>query len=301
MSARFLNQLFRRLGYEIRRIDTPQEPPGTVIESEGRDNPPMAPGEGGRRQMENQSAVFPEASSPEHALYVPTFDFDGLWTNPAVIHNHDFMKCSRYVKAYETGCKSLGLDHKMYWRLHVALFFARHAMSLSGDFVECGVWRGFLSTAIMDYLDWNRLGRDFYLFDSFDGLVEPLLTEKERRNSEKIQHLNSYFENCYEDAVANFAPFDNAHLVKGTVPETLTQVSIEKVAFLSIDMNCAAPEIAAAEYFWEKMSPSAVILLDDYGFVSYEEQKNAFDEFARKKGVEILALPTGQGVIIKPS
>lgn len=66
-------------------------------------------------------------------------------------------------------------------------------------------------------------------------------------------------------------------------------------------MNCAAPEIAAAEYFWDRMSPSAVMLLDDYGFVSYEEQKNAFDEFARKKAVEILALPTGQGVIIKPS
>jgi len=42
-----------------------------------------------------------------------------------------------------------------------------------------------------------------------------------------------------------------------------------------------------------------MVLLDDYGFVSYEEQKNALNVFAREKDIEILALPTGQGLIIK--
>jgi hypothetical protein len=77
-------------------------------------------------------------------------------------------------------------------------------------------------------------------------------------------------------------------------------VKIDKVAFISIDMNCVLPEVAAAEHFWDRMAPGAVMLLDDYGFVSYEEQKRGFDKFAADKGVEILALPTGQGIIIKP-
>jgi len=39
--------------------------------------------------------------------------------------------------------------------------------------------------------------------------------------------------------------------------------------------------------------------LDDYGFNLHIEQKIAFDKFALDKGVQILQLPTGQGVIFK--
>ena len=61
---------------------------------------------------------------------------------------------------------------------------------------------------------------------------------------------------------------------------TLAQANIEQVSYLSIDMNCSAPEIAAAEFFWEKLTPGAVVLLDDYGFNdTHIVQKRAFDEF----------------------
>jgi len=69
---------------------------------------------------------------------------------------------------------------------------------------------------------------------------------------------------------------------------------------LHIDMNCTLPEIAAAEYFWDRLVSGAAMLLDDYGHGGHEEQKYAFDGFAKRKGVEILSLPTGQGLIIKP-
>lgn len=65
-------------------------------------------------------------------------------------------------------------------------------------------------------------------------------------------------------------------------------------------MNCATAEVAAAEYFWPKMSKGAKALLDDYAYASYEEQKKAFDKFAAAKGITILSLPTGQGLYIKP-
>jgi O-methyltransferase len=88
-------------------------------------------------------------------------------------------------------------------------------------------------------------------------------------------------------------------LVKGQVPDTLNEVEIEKVSFISIDMNCVGPEIAAASFFWPKMVPRAFILLDDYGFVSYEEQKHAFGAFAAERGTSVLALPSRQGLIVK--
>ena len=70
--------------------------------------------------------------------------------------------------------------------------------------------------------------------------------------------------------------------------------------FLSIDMNCVQPEVDALNFFWDKMVPGGLIVLDDYGFGnSNHEQKKAHDEFATSKNVEILSLPTCQGLIIK--
>ncbi len=38
-------------------------------------------------------------------------------------------------------------------------------------------------------------------------------------------------------------------IVKGSVPKTLPQVDIRKVAYLHIDMNCVLPEVEALKFF----------------------------------------------------
>ena len=65
-------------------------------------------------------------------------------------------------------------------------------------------------------------------------------------------------------------------------------------------MNCAPPEVAAAEYFWDRLLPGAVVLLDDYAYLGFGVQKSAMDAFAAAKGVAICSLPTGQGLLLKP-
>ena len=77
-------------------------------------------------------------------------------------------------------------------------------------------------------------------------------------------------------------------------------VSIEKIAYLSLDMNIAAPERAALEHFWPKLVSGGVIVLDDYGWAAHVEQKATIDEFAAARGIQVCCLPTGQGLIIKP-
>ena len=84
------------------------------------------------------------------------------------------------------------------------------------------------------------------------------------------------------------------------MPDTLPQVDAERICYLSLDMNCAAPERAAAEFFWDRLVSGGVILSDDYGFAGFEAQRKALDGFAAERGVQVMALPTGQGLIIKP-
>lgn len=231
-----------------------------------------------------------------------TYAQDGLLT----MHSHAFMQDPRFVRAYARGVKAVGGTdlYEFHWRVHVALWAASIGSRLDGDFVECGVNKGFVSSAIMEYLDWNSLDRDFYLLDTFAGLDERFVSDSEResgaleKNAQCLE--NGFYVTGVESVRENFAEWPRAIIVQGAIPETLDQVTPRQIAYLHIDMNCVPPEIAALNYFWDLLATGAPVLLDDYAYYGYTPQRLAADEFARSRDVTICALPTGQGLIIKP-
>jgi hypothetical protein len=97
----------------------------------------------------------------------------------------------------------------------------------------------------------------------------------------------------------NFAEWQNAIIVRGAVPKILEGVQFGAVAFLHIDMNCALPERAAFEFFWDRLSPGAIVLFDDYVYYGHDCQRDSICSAARARGAEILSLPTGQGMTIR--
>ena len=218
-----------------------------------------------------------------------------------------FMEDVRFLDAYRAGMDSghhilrppgSAEDIHIEWRVHVLVWAASHAAQLDGDFVECGVNTGIYSLAVCRYLDFNRLDRDFWLFDTFAGIPLELADESERELATRSNAR--HYEECYDVAVRNFALWPRAHLVRGAVPGTLATVEIGRVAYLSIDMNIAAPERAALEHFWPRMVPGGIIVLDDYGGANRPLQRASADAFAAGVGVPVLALPTGQGILLKP-
>jgi hypothetical protein len=236
-------------------------------------------------------------------LVVPgVYAQDGLVS----VHNHDFMREAPFLRAYARGVQALAgqPDYRWHWRIHVGLWAAATAARVAGDFVECGVNRGFLSSAIMQHLDWDSLGRTFWLLDTFAGLDERLVTERERaagaleRNREELS--SGFYVSGAQPVIDNFSQWKQARIVVGAIPGTLSQVDARSVAYLHLDLNHAAPEVAAIEHFWPRLSPGAVVLLDDYAYLGFESQKAAMDGFARSHGVAILSLPTGQGLLLKP-
>jgi hypothetical protein len=227
------------------------------------------------------------------------YNQDGLRS----IHNHDFMRDPSVCKAYERGCRAAS-DCKWHWRVYIGLWAGFTASKLAGDFVECGVNRGFLSSAIMEFLDWDSLNRTFYLLDTFEG-VDPRYVSQEDCQCGVIERSQSALEDCRyvrcaESVKVNFSQWKNTRIIKGSIPETLNQVETQNVAYLHLDMNCSPPEIAAMNFFWDRLVPGAIILLDDYAYLGYESQKHAMDAFGKEKQVMIASLPTGQGLLMKP-
>jgi hypothetical protein len=212
---------------------------------------------------------------------------------------------SKFQRAYTRGLNSGHRLHEAFgdinieYRAYVVCWAAAHAAHLSGDFVECGVNTGIYALAICDYLDFNSLDKSFWLFDTYEGVPAAQASERERKLGRGGAENKAYPE-CYKLVKENFAPYPRVQLVRGLVPDTLTTVNIDRVAFLSLDMNIAHPEVSAIEHFWPKMVSGGAVVLDDYAWRDHEEQHRAMDGFAHSVGVQILTLPTGQGLILKP-
>jgi hypothetical protein len=227
-----------------------------------------------------------------------TYSHDLLYT----FHNADFLKDPLFMESYKLGKDTdkgmlLG-DYDIEWRIHVLCWAATHAKKLDGDFVDCGVHTGIFSRSIINFIDFKKTNKKYYLLDTFEGLSEQYSTKEEIERNKKMKYEKR--SNIYEEVKNTFKDF-NVKIIKGAVPETLTQVTSDKICFLSLDMNCVLPEKEALNYFWDKIVSGGIIVLDDYGYAnSTNDQKKMHDDFAKSKNVMILSLPTCQGIIIKP-
>jgi O-methyltransferase len=225
-----------------------------------------------------------------------------------IIYGNDFpvFRDPKFCEAYQIGQHSGRFRHNPFgspdlrieWRAYIECWGASQGLALPGDFVFCGVNTGMMPLAVCYYLDINKTGKCVWLFDTYKGIPVEQISEHE--NKLDRASLNDAYPECFELAKKNFAPFPRAHLVRGKVPDTLPTVSIDAVSYLSIDMNIAYPERAAIEHFWPKLSPGAVVVLDDYGGTSHGAQRASMDEFAATKNLKVLNLPTGQGMLLKP-
>jgi hypothetical protein len=260
----------------------------------------------GRLRRRIARSLWPSAFEPPPAPQPPpapapeppsrpawaTYMGDGL----ATAHNSDFLDNERFRRAYAAG-KATGSwwHYDVHWRAYVVCWAARCGLSLEGDYVECGVYRGGYSRMLADYVDLAaRPDKKLYLVDTYSGVPKRFISQGHEA------WLETLYPDSHADVIRTFADLPNAVIVPGMIPEVLAQVRPESVCYLSIDLNCVEPSISAAEHFWPLMSAGAAIVLDDYGFAVFHDQKVAFDAWAARQGVEILTLPTGQGLLIKP-
>ena len=224
---------------------------------------------------------------------------DGMAAN----HVFDFLKDEKFINSYNEGKKTGAIKNHpgdIHYRAYIACYFSKFASKIEGDFVECGVGKGLLSKTIVSYINFENLNKVFYLLDTFEGIpIEQSINSNEKK---MMQFLNTtHFDgNYYEDVCKTFSKYTNVKIIKGKIPESLKKTSINKISYLSMDMNNAFAEIEAINFFWNKIVKHGIVLLDDYAYdETFIEQKKSWDNFAKKNSLEILTLPTGQGLIIK--
>jgi hypothetical protein len=178
----------------------------------------------------------------------------------------------------------------------------QRALDLEGDFVECGVYKGFFSSVVCDYLGFEKLNRTFYLYDSYEGF-SPKYTRPSDFGSGQlfidVAQRDYQQANLYEVVCKRFARYLNVRPVRGFMPDALDSVCPSRISYLHVDLNSPKAEYLTLERLYPLVSPGGVIVFDDYGWKNFKKQQDAVLEFFSKTGEMILELPTGQGMVIK--
>lgn len=173
---------------------------------------------------------------------------------------------------------------------------------VEGDVVECGVWKGGMSMAMIFANQRHNIDRTFWLFDTFEGLPPPD-SEKDDRRAQKLYNRiqkgrinwdvrKKLATHELEDGKWNWGPLDvvkqnvlytgyppeKLRFVKGKVEDTLPVTNLpEKIAVLRLDTDWYSSTKAEMEYLYNRLQPGGILIVDDY--CSWAGANNAIKEF----------------------
>ncbi len=139
---------------------------------------------------------------------------------------------------------------------------------IKGSVIECGVWRGGMIAAISELLGTDR---QYYLFDSFEGL--PAAQEIDGEAAKQWQENKEnpmYFDNCkaeisHAEKAMQLAGIKNYQAVQGWFSETLPKFNVnDEIAILRLDGDWYDSTMQCLKYLYPAVAKGGLIILDDY-------------------------------------
>jgi len=173
---------------------------------------------------------------------------------------------------------------------------AKH--NISGDIVECGVWKGGSVMAMLHTLTrMNVTDRKIWLFDTFEGMSSPTDLDKDpqgRLAAERLQTEDKFKSNVWaysglEEVKLNVGklhyPEDNINYVVGKVEDTLPSNTVGDIALLRLDTDWYESTKIEFEILYPKVQSGGIVIVDDYGH--WEGCRRAVDEYFERNSIRV--------------
>ena len=87
----------------------------------------------------------------------------------ADFRDEEAFRAARQQADSSTGANQYQSPDGVAWRYNTLIWAARSCLTLPGDYVECGVYRGDMTWMVTQTVDIARAGKTFYLYDTFSG------------------------------------------------------------------------------------------------------------------------------------
>ncbi len=223
------------------------------------------------------------------------YEADGL----ATVYFSPFLADRDWSRAYEEMASDWYPDQPALdtrWRMWILTSAAKQVRGLPGDIAEFGVYRAGCARMILDTAG-IAAGRRYHLFDTFAGIPETELTQRELEEG-YAGRLEDTSAELVERRLARWRDALVFHV--GDVFETVPEAEIDALALVHMDLNASAPTRLALEYSYPRLVPGGTIVFDDYGWnPGTYEQRDVIDEFCRELPENPIALPSGQALLVR--
>ena len=228
-----------------------------------------------------------------------------IFENIKLENNIDFFKLWKETYKIVNPSKSLDLNNMLTaLRINQSFYLCKYfifAKDLKGDFLECGVLKGFSSYLLRSLED--QLFKDtinnYFLIDSFEGLSD-FLDEDKSLNPDIIQNKKGDLKANIEDVKVLFNQFKNVNIIKGWIPKVFESLDEKnKYKFVHIDVDLYQPTFDSLNYIYDKIVEGGILITDDYRSPSFPGNQKAWEKYFNSKNIRSLSLPSGQAVVIK--
>lgn len=136
--------------------------------------------------------------------------------------------------------------------------------NVSGQFVECGVWRGGAAIMMAAVLhDYNVTNRQVYAFDSFQGLPKP----ENAHDVGDAHHTYKQLSVSMKEVFENFKKYDLHSKVvfgEGWFEDTLPKAPMKQISVLRVDCDMFQSTMDVLFNLYDKVTPGGFVIIDDW-------------------------------------
>jgi hypothetical protein len=190
-------------------------------------------------------------------------------------------------------------------------YVVNHA--IPGDIVECGVWRGGSSMAIVLALE-GYAPRTVWMYDTYAGMTDAtdadlsgtgvsaakLLAEAKQHEIPERSLVLAFasIEDVRRNMQATRYPTDSIRYVKGSVEQTIPNLMPDRIALLRLDTDWHESTRHELIHLYPRLSSGGILIIDDYGH--WRGAKRAVDEYFQGRGPFLNRIDYTGRLAVKP-
>lgn len=178
-----------------------------------------------------------------------------------------------------------------YPRLEMLTNFMEETEYIPGLIAEVGVYKGGTAYLICELNEAREMPRPVVLFDTFTGMPQT--------SSFYDLHKEGDFNDTSLVLVKNLLkPYPETIICQGLFPTVHGKTFKEcTFSFVHLDCDIYSSVFNSLEYFYPKMSPGGIIVLDDYNEPNCPGAKKAADEFFLYKKQKVCLTTQSQAFV----
>jgi hypothetical protein len=162
--------------------------------------------------------------------------------------------------------------------------------NIPGDIVECGVWKGGNILGCIEYMNFYKMDKEVWLYDTFNGMTGTTDIDVDMNGVPGELWKGLCNSPLFEvQSIMNQSSYnkDKLHYVVGDILETLDNISNipKSISLLRLDTDWYASTKKEMEILYPILSQNGVLIVDDYGH--WKGAKKAIDEYFINQNINI--------------